>query len=153
MEKDVKIRTSDGKYIYGTFNVKGKREDSLVIFVHGLICDQNDHLYLNGSRFLNKQGFATFRFNLYGHQKNTRKLQQCTVEQHGKDVTTVINYFRKRFHKVFLIGHSMGGPSILFSDASKVAGLIFWDPSIDLQKINKTVYKYNQKLDSYRCLR
>jgi hypothetical protein len=127
MEKSVRIRTPDKKFIYGTLN--GTSRQNLVVFVHGLTGHQNEHIFYNAARFFPKKGFSTFRFDLYSFPKDARKLHETTIAQHAADVATVVRHFRK-YKNIFLVGHSLGGPSILLSTLSGVKGVVLWDPSL-----------------------
>lgn len=151
MEELIKIKTPDNHSIYGTLNYHQPKPSKLIIFIHGLTGNQNEHLFFNAAKFFPAKGIATFRFNLYDWRKTQRKFRDCTVALHGKDVTSVVRYFRKKFNKIFLVGHSLGGPSILLSDTSLADGIILWDPAHPqrLRKRDPTVYRYEKKIDAY----
>lgn len=134
MEKEIKIKTTDRKYIYGVLRIprnslrlNGK---PLVVFVHGLTGHKNEHHFFNGARFFEKRGWPTFRFDLYGDEKRSRHLQNCTLETHAKDLDTVIDYFiNKGAKKIFVAGHSYGGLTILMSKQQKYNAVALWDAS------------------------
>lgn len=147
MEKEVRIPTSQRKFIYG--KLRGSLKQPLVIFVHGLGAWMEMHLYYNGSRYLEKHGFASFRFNLYGYEKDARKLGECTLKTHALDLDTVIEYFRKKgVKKIFVVGHSYGGPTILFSKKKDFDGVVFWDASYG-DPLSFENVKYNKELDAF----
>lgn len=150
MEKQLKIKIPGGKIIYGTFGTN-KKSNALVIFVHGFVAHQNEHIFFNGAKFLAHKGFDTFRFNLYaGGEKNSRHFRDTTISLHGQDITTVIKYFRKKYEKIYVIGHSYGGVSLLFTDQSLIDGYIFWDASyINPLKDSKEYMKYHKGLNAY----
>lgn len=139
MEKQIKIPTGDGHVIYGTLNWLGRKPKALIIFVHGLTSSELDHHIFNASRFFPKRGFATLRFNLYDWRNRARKLRHTSLAVHARDTNTVVDHFRKRFEKIFLVGHSWGGPTIICSDTSKVDGIVLWEPTPD---IKKTMMRY-----------
>lgn len=136
MEKEIKIKTTDSKYIYGVLRIprnslrlNGK---PLVVFVHGLTGHKNEHHFFNGARFFEKRGWPTFRFDLYGDEKRSRHLQNCTLETHAKDLDTVIDYFiNKGAKKIFVAGHSYGGLTILASKNKKYDAITLWDSSYE----------------------
>src|SRR3989344_1336712 len=114
MEKQLKIKTPDKKVIYGT--LRGSLDKPLVIFVHGFTGFKDEHQFFNGARFFEKRGFSSFRFNLYHWEKGARKLEDCTLSLHGEDLDQVVEYFRKKgVKKIFAVGHSFGGLTVLLS--------------------------------------
>ncbi len=129
MEKNLKLKTSDKQIIYGTLRKPAKQSSTLIIFVHGLTGHQNEHIFFNGARFFEKCGIDTFRFDLYSGEKDGRTLSTCGISTHTTDVNTVAKHFRKKYKTIFVIGHSLGGLSVLASDTSKIDGIILWDAS------------------------
>ncbi len=131
MEKQIKISIDKKKKVYGF--LRGNLFDTLVMFVHGLTGDMNEHQFFNGARFFEKKEFSSFRFNLYSWQKDARKLHECTLTTHAFDLDLVIKYFRKKgVKKIFVAGHSYGGKTILMSDKKNFNAVVLWDPSHNL---------------------
>lgn len=127
MEKPVKITSSDGKSIYGVLNGRSKKR--LIIFVHGLGGHPNEHIFHNAAKYFPKQGFSTFRFGLYGSEPGARQFVKATTRDHAADVKAVIKHFRKLYKQIFLVGHSMGGPSILLTRTNDAKAVVLWDPT------------------------
>lgn len=128
MEKEIKIKTSDGHHIYG--RLAGSSSKSLFIVVHGLPGSMDEDLYLEATRWFGKQGYATFRFNLYGGEKDARQLMETTLATHASDIDTIVRYFRtKKFKKICIAGHSYAGPAILLSKEQGFDSAMLWDPS------------------------
>lgn len=153
MEKKLKIKLSPKKLsLYGKFS--GSFNQPLFIIVHGLPGDMDEEFYYSATRWFKKHGFSTFRFNLYGHQKDARQLMNCTLKTHSADLDAVVRYFRKRgVGKVFIAGHSFGGPTILCSHDQNFDGAVLWDPSYKIS-FTKTEYgfpggKYIKEIDGY----
>lgn len=128
MEKKLKIKVSEKKYIYG--RLSGTPRQPLFIVVHGLSGSMDEDFYVNATRWFAEQGYATFRFNLYSAEKDSRQLMTSTLKMHSSDIDTIVRYFhKKKFGKIFLAGHSYGGTSILLSNDQKFDGAVLWDPS------------------------
>ncbi|MEK7568650.1 MAG: alpha/beta fold hydrolase [Patescibacteria group bacterium] len=128
MEKKLKIKVSEKNYIYG--RLSGSSRQPLFIVVHGLPGSMDEDFYLNATRWFVKRGYASFRFNLYGTEKNSRQMMDSTLKTHASDIDAAVRYFRgKKFQKIFIAGHSYGGPSILLSSEQKFDGAVLWDPS------------------------
>jgi len=148
MEKNIQINTNDNHLIYGVLNTSEK-DDKLIIFVHGLTGHKNMHQFYNASKFFPKKGFSTFCFDLYSGEKNGRILSNCTIETHSSDLNKVINYFKDNYKEIHLVGHSLGGPTILFSDVSLVSSIVLWDPSFDALKNLSSVMEFNKNINKY----
>lgn len=147
MEKEFKISTSNAKSIYGV--LRGPLKSPLVVFVHGLTGDKNEHQFFNGARFLQRHGLSSFRFNLYGWQKDARKLHHCTLKTHAFDLDRVISYFRgKGIKKVFVVGHSYGGKTILMSQRKDFDVAVLWDPSYGSSAISSSAH-YIKSLNGF----
>jgi pimeloyl-ACP methyl ester carboxylesterase len=107
-----------------TLHINGKLRGSwhrpVIVFVHGLCCDMDEHIFYNGARWFERRGYATFRFNLYDWQPGTRKLKDCTIKTQADDLDLVVRYLRKNGAKtVHVVGHSYGGPTILYFQRSR----------------------------------
>lgn len=152
MEKNLKIKLSKKLSLYGKFS--GSFNQPLFIIVHGLPGNMNEEFYCSATRWFRKRGFSTFRFNLYGHQKDARQLMNCALKTHSADLDTVVGYFRKRgVKKVFVAGHSFGGLTILCSRNQDFDGAVLWDPSYKIS-FTKTAYgfpsgKYVKEINGY----
>ncbi len=72
MEQELRIKIPGTKLKIHGF-LRGKKSAPLVVFVHGLTGNMNEHLFFNGARWFEKKGFATFRFNLYDWEKGREK--------------------------------------------------------------------------------
>ncbi len=152
MEKEYNI-TLDKKHIaYG--KLAGSTMRPLVIVVHGLPCTINEGIYERACVFFQKAGYATYRFGLYDWHKDARQLIDCTLSVHAKDLDAVVEHFRRKgFKKVYVAGHSFGGPTILLSKKQRFDVAVLWDPSYDIS-VTKKKYgvpggKYVKSLGGY----
>ncbi|OGC85051.1 hypothetical protein A3F55_02175 [Candidatus Adlerbacteria bacterium RIFCSPHIGHO2_12_FULL_53_18] len=150
MEKNLKIKTPDKHTIYGTLRLpdKGKAK-TLVVHVHGLTGSPNEHFHYNGARYFTKRGLASFRFGLYFDAPGARQLQECGISTHAKDLNTVLKFFRKKYKKIFVIGHSLGAATVLSSDLSFLDGIILWDGTKSIRGPKRKDFVYSKKLDAY----
>ncbi len=128
MEKQISISLKDNKKLYATLNTALKPK-GIIIFVHGLTGHANEHQFYNSARYFPKQGYSTLRLNLYSSQKNARKLSECTVRIHASDILKAVEKARKYHDKIHIVGHSLGGPSILLAQLQNVQSITFWDPT------------------------
>ena len=148
MERNISLKTKDGHLIYGTLRYPRGKITTMVIFVHGLTGHKNEHLFYNGARFFEQKRIATFRFDLYSGEKKGRKLAKSTIHIHAQDLDVVVSHFRKKYKKIFVVGHSLGGPVILLSKTAYFDSVVFWDATYDLAWLAKEC-RYNKCLDTY----
>jgi len=150
MQKNIIIKSKDKKFkIHGVFD--GSNGDTrLIIFVHGLTGHKNEHQFYNGAKFFNKHKFATYRFDLYSGEDKGRRLEKCTIRTHTEDLNQVISYFKNKFKKIYLVGHSLGGPTILEADLNNVSKIVLWDPSVNLnsEEDEDDWYYFNKKINA-----
>jgi len=130
-ETEMKIPTPDGKNIHGI--LRGDTKHPLVIFVHGLTGNMNEAMFYEASRQFETFGYSSFRFNLYGPNRDARKLRDCTLKTHGEDITLVIQKMRELFgvsQCLFIAGHSYGFPSAIHADLSEIDRIASWDGTL-----------------------
>ncbi|AHB41569.1 hypothetical protein P148_SR1C00001G0779 [candidate division SR1 bacterium RAAC1_SR1_1] len=147
MEKSLTLKTSDNHVIYGTLNSKNK-SDKLVIFVHGLGGNQNEHVFFNGARFFNNNGFDTFRFDLYPGEKG-RNLVDCGITTHTQDLEVVIQEFIGKYKEIYLVGHSLGGPTILLANIENIKKIILRDSVLDTKRLYDDEIKFDKERNLY----
>lgn len=136
MEQEIKIKISKTKlHIYG--KLRGSLKKPLIVLVHGLSGEMDERLIYHAALWFEKKGFATFRFNQYDWHNNARSMSDSTLVRQAKDVDMVLLFFSRRgVKKIFLVGHSYGGPTILLARKANVSAIALWDPSyrINLSK-------------------
>ncbi len=136
IEKDFSIITDDDQTIYGLINGPEGGSSKALILVHGLTGHMDEqHLIKTAYRFA-KQGYDVFRFNLYGAQKDARKLENTTLAIHANDLNTTIDYVKSKdsYKWIGVAGHSYGGMTILHANPDADA-LVFWDSSFSTATI------------------
>jgi pimeloyl-ACP methyl ester carboxylesterase len=147
MEKFLTIKTPDNHTIYWTLNSKNK-SDKLVIFVHGLGWNQNEHIFFNWAKFFNNNSFDTFRFDLYPWEK-WRNLVDCWITTHTQDLEIVIQEFIWKYKGIYLVGHSLGGPTILLANIQNIKKVILRDPVLDTKRLYDDEIKFDKERNLY----
>lgn len=150
MQKNITIKFKEEKInIYGVLDDPGKTK-KLVIFVHGITGHKNEHIFYNAAKFFNAKKYATFRFDLYSDLKNGRKLKNCSIGDHSKDLNEVVKFFKSKYKKIYLVGHSLGGPVVLSADLKLIEKIVLWDPSTRLRgRKDKSWYHFNKAINAY----
>jgi dienelactone hydrolase len=146
MEEQVNIDTGDGPIIYGTLNYPARATDKLIIFVHGITGSRKEHQFYGAARFFPANGYATYRFNLYSRESRGRVLSDIGIRTQSKDLDTVISHFKGKFGQLFLVGHSLGGPTIMWADLDPVKAVVLWDPSL-VPPVES--FRYEEQLKKY----
>ncbi len=148
MISELRIPTSNEKYIYGTLSTV-EQSKWLIIFVHGLTSSQEEPMIAHGQPHFNAKWYSTFRFNLYGNNIDERKLVDTTIKDHITDTNIVVDHFVEQgYTNIILIGHSLGGLTILYSDLTHVSRVVLRDASIGGKELLDDV-TYNQEKDYY----
>lgn len=152
MQTELSIKVEDGVSAYGRLH--GSPEKPLVIIVHGIPGSINDGLHEHAASWFSKNGFAAFRFNLYGWQADARQLKDCTLKTHAADLDAIVKYFREQGAKsIFVAGHSFGGVTTLLSQTQEFDKAVLWDPSFDIsftkEKYDCPGGTYVKELDGY----
>jgi esterase/lipase len=149
MEKELEIKTEDGFSVFGNLSFAQEKSDKLIVFVHGFTGHKDEHIFFNGAKFFNENGFDAFRFDLYSDKVGARRFFDTKISQHGQDINSVIDFFKDKYKSIYIAGHSFGGTSLLFMDQDNINALIFWDASYIDWKVEEPEFVYSEMLDKY----
>ncbi|MDP4038588.1 MAG: alpha/beta hydrolase [bacterium] len=109
--------------------LRGALDKPLAVMMHGRPGSGNELLQYLGARYLYEQGISSLRLFMYDFEPRTRNLLDCTLQTHADDFDEVVKQLRKKgTPRVFGIGHSYGGITILKAKAS-LDGVVLWDPT------------------------
>ncbi len=106
------------------------------VIVHGYCGSMNEHLHERAANFFTFQGYDVVRFNL---QSQEHKLRDCTLQTHAYYLLSVLEEKCKNYNKIFLSGHSYGGPTIMIAQPQNISALCLWDPSFNLPALWKQI--------------
>jgi len=130
IEEQVVIATPDKKKIYTTLGYPAGRPKGMVVFIHGLASTEYWPPMLLGSWYFRKRGYAYCRVNLYDWREGARTLMSSDLLQHSKDTDTVVKCLRRRGYKrLFGVGHSFGGLTLLRANTAAFNAISLWDMS------------------------
>jgi len=136
-QEEWRIKTNDHHNIYGVtdYALEDKSSQKCLILVHGLSGGANEYHIKSAANFFVAKGYDVIRFNLYYWDKGARQLSECTLQTHALDLNTVISNKANTYPKLFLSGHSYGGPTIMVAQPKIATALSLWDPSFDLPNV------------------
>ncbi len=109
------IRAEDGVPI--SYTSEGRGEPAIV-FIHGWTCDHT-HWRFQVPEF--RKSFRVIAIDLPGHGASGADRDSWSIEGLGADVAVVVRGLE--LEKVFLVGHSMGGP-VALAAAPKLRGIL-----------------------------
>ncbi len=142
----------DGEEINGILN-RSTGNKKIVLFVHGLSGNPGEPAFYSAKRSFPARGYDTLRLFLYSPDKKSKHFSWNTsLQQHRKDVEDVIKKLEKTYRKIFLVGHSIGGPVIYQSqyinNCKKVPAVALLEPTIAPVGVRKD-FTFNKSLDGY----
>lgn len=121
------LPNSNGLRIKGI--LRGTLQQPLAILMHGRPGTGNELLPFLAAHHLQEQGIASLRLFMYDFEPKTRNLLDCTLDTFANDFDVVVQQLRaQNVPKLFAIGHSYGGLTILKAKA-KLDGAVLWDPT------------------------
>lgn len=145
--EEVIFDLNEGKKLFGILN--GSKDDSkLVVFVHGLTGHKNEKHYVDAVSVFNQQGYSTLRFDLYSDNTQARQLVDCTVDMHSEDLNVVLESYRGKYDAIYLVGHSIGSPTIIYAKHDGIKAMALWDPSFEIYE-NMDLYMHREG-DKYK---
>lgn len=128
-EESLDIPLRDGKKLHAISRGDLTDDTPVVVMMHGRPGSGNELLQYLGAHYISEQGISTLRLSMYDFGSEYRSILDCTLDTHIQDFEDVVQYLRdKGVKKVFALGHSYGGITILGSKVN-LDGAILWDPS------------------------
>ncbi len=133
------IDTDDGYKIYGISDLASHQghADKCLVLVHGLSGHANEYHIKTAANFFVSKGYDVIRFHLYSSENQGRNIKNCTLQTHAADLNAVLAHKANIYSKLYIAGHSYGGPTIMTAQPEKAAALSLWDPSFDFPKLFK----------------
>lgn len=129
------LNTSDGKTICGVtdFAHKSGQADKVLVLVHGLTGHMNEYHIKGAANFFRDHGYDVVRFNLYDGE-NGRRLRDTNLQIYARDLNQVLDEKAVGYEKIFIAGHSYGGPTIMVAQPRQATALSLWDPAFEMTK-------------------
>lgn len=148
IQKDITFKMKDGGEIWSNFY--GNKNEKCIVIVHGLFGNSSEHQFYNGAKYFSKNNYDVYALNMYTIGK--RQIDKNSITQQKKDLEEIYEKLKRKYKKVFLIGHSIGGPIIYLSKIvkveSKVKACALWEPTINPVGVEKD-FKFKKGLNSY----
>lgn len=144
------LKTPDGYIIHGEtdFAVEGQRSDKVLVLVHGLTGHMAEYHIKGAANYFSSYGYDVIRFNLYDGDGG-RCLTDCTLQTHASDLNQVLAEKAQNYQKLFIAGHSYGGPTIMIAQPGQATALSLWDPAFNLPSVIGSDHLRVEKQDGY----
>lgn len=126
----------ESSFISGTLHSPLK-SDTLVIICHGYTDNKDTPGIIKMAETISIQ-FAVFRFTF------TDFIPHLPTQ--SKNIQTILNFFKNKYKKIVIVGHSLGGLSVLLSahQIPRCNGIILINPLVDIKK--RIAWKYRKVL-------
>ena len=111
---------------------EGQDNKKIVIIAHGFGGAPKEFLHKQASLLMPRCGYDVARINLYS--------KKCPMDKTNTSILidkikATVDYYRSKYEKIFLIGHSYGGVNILEANLDGVEAASLWEGSFDLKKL------------------
>lgn len=118
MVKSVMVRSSDGYKLAATL-CRGSRTDCVVIWLHGISVDKDEHLgfFRDGANYLLNKGISSVRFDFRGHGESEGTSVDFSVVGQILDVRAILRLVVSEFGsqaKIHIVAASFGSPAAIF---------------------------------------
>jgi dienelactone hydrolase len=149
MERLLLLPTPDKKIkIHSILNFKTGKETTVAVMVHGLTGSAFESKSRSLAKHFSAHGIATLRINLQSWLPKTRKLHNTGLYDQLSDIDAAIRWAKRRYKKIFAVGHSLGLPSLIILNPD-VDGIIGWDGSGDTVFRNLASGKRDTRTNTY----
>jgi esterase/lipase len=150
-EAKLTYKAYDGKNIFCPVtyaNSETLRSDKAIILVHGLTGYPYVHVLQVLSRFFSAKGYDVYRPALYWSGDGNRTLSECATSTHTRDIQAVVDELRQIYKKLYVVGHSMAGTSMINLNHDADA-YCFLDCDYSPWDDTWANARYNEKIDAY----
>jgi len=112
----------------------GSNPSALVILLHGFTSSKDRPHNIQAAEAMRDAGFATLRFDLYGHGESGGEFRKHTLYKWISNTMTVIDWAGGNgFERIYLSGHSQGGlvaALVAGMEHDRIKGLILRAPAL-----------------------
>ena len=151
-EEVFSLPLGDGHSLYGRVNYAAQPARKAIVLCHGLTGHMYEQQYMLARKFFTERGYDVIRFNFYGEEPDARRITDCNVALHAKDLEKVLEHFSPKYDSLCVAGHSFGGLAVLMANSPLVAAASLWDGTFIPFAEDKNFcapWTYSRELDEY----
>lgn len=142
-EQKLFFKTKSGARLSGIFRYPEKKTEKIVILCPGFTGTMNQFPFKGFPEFLSRNGYASFRFDFFGHGDSGGKLSKFTLEEELENLSAAMSLVSKRFRKIGMVGHSLGGLTVL-AQANKSKAVVLFAPALMVRDIFLYVFSISE---------
>ena len=123
----------------------------LIIQLHGFTSAKDRPHNIQAAAAMRESGFATLRFDLYGHGESGGEFRKHTLWKWISNTMAVIDHARKiGYSEIYLSGHSQGGlvaALVAGMESDRISGLILRAPAFMIPQCARDGNLLGQRID------
>ncbi|MGB9679381.1 MAG: alpha/beta hydrolase [Minisyncoccia bacterium] len=152
----------NGKKLRGMMHIPDSinKNIPIVIMFHGFTGNkvESHFIFVKLSRFLEKAGISSVRFDFYGSGESDGDFSEMTFSSELEDARQILKFVKDHFkndtQKIGLLGLSMGGAiaGIIASEYKEdISALVLWAPAFNMPDIigNQGMSQYGTIMEKY----
>ena len=140
------MQNLDGDVLAGVLHEPAKWSNTLVILFHGFLTSKDQTLIRQTAIELSRAGYASYRADFSGNGDSEGRFEDATPKKLLRDITATVEHFRKKYQRIMLLGHSIGGTlSLIAASRTKIDGLILVAPALQLHRFTDTLTPQQNK--------
>lgn len=147
MKEYIEIALND--LVMRGYENKRSRNECLVMF-HGFTGNkmETSRMFLSIDQMLEKEDISSLRFDWFGHGESDLDFSSIDVDILLSQGKKILEYAKKRYQKVYLLGFSMGGALAINLLELEPDKLILISPAINMHEISSKAYELGKKLSN-----
>ena len=147
MKEYIEIALND--LVMRGYENKRSRNECLVMF-HGFTGNkmETSRMFLSIDQMLEKEDISSLRFDWFGHGESDLDFSSIDVDILLSQGRKILEYAKKRYQKVYLLGFSMGGALAINLLELEPDKLILISPAINMHEISSKAYELGKKLSN-----
>jgi len=134
MDEALPFKDDQGHRVSAILSRPSGRATGAVVLCHGFLSSKNSTTNKTLTRMLNEAGFATFRFDFFGHGESEGLFEDITVSAAVRQAQMAVDLVRSQgYERLGLVGSSFGGLVAILTAAGRqdIACLALKCPVVD----------------------